>query len=35
MTYEDAARILSKYWLQVNVPELRMAINMGADALFK
>ena len=35
MTYEEAARILSKYLSQVNVPELRMAINMGADALFK
>ena len=35
MTYEEAARILSKYWPQVNVPELRMAICMGADALFK
>ncbi len=35
MTYEEAARILTRYSKTVNVPSLQVAIEMGADALFK
>ena len=35
MTYEEAARILTRYSKTVNVPSLRTALDMGADALFK
>lgn len=35
MTYEEAARILSRYSKTVNVPSLQTAIEMGADMLFK
>lgn len=35
MTYEEAARILTRYSKTVNVPSLQTALNMGADALFK
>lgn len=35
MTYEEAARILTRYSKTVNVPSLQVAIDMGADALFK
>lgn len=35
MTYEEAARILTRYSKTVNVPSLRVALEMGADALFK
>lgn len=35
MTYEEAARILTRYSKTVNVPSLKTAIEMGADMLFK
>lgn len=35
MTYEEAARILTRYSKTVSVPSLQVAIEMGADALFK
>lgn len=35
MTYEVAARLLAKYAKTVNVPDLQIAIQMGAEALFK
>ena len=35
MTYEEAARILTSYSKTVNVPSLRVALEMGSDALFK
>ena len=35
MTYEFAARILSKYAETINAPDLCIALKMGADALFK
>ena len=35
MTYEEAARILTRQSKTVNVPSLQVAIEMGADALFK
>lgn len=35
MDYEEAARILMKYAKTVGTPSLQVAIEMGADALFK
>lgn len=35
MTYEEAARILTRYSKTVNTPSLKTAIEMGADMLFK
>lgn len=35
MTYEEAARILTRYAKTVNVPSLQTAIEMGSDALFR
>lgn len=35
MTHEEAARILMKYAKTVGTPSLQIAIEMGADALFK
>lgn len=35
MTYEEAARILTRYSKTINVPSLQVALEMGTDALFK
>ena len=35
MTYEEAARILTRYSKTAGVTSLKTAIEMGADALFK